>query len=116
MPNLPPRRNALQRPEKVKRRCPSHTKWVGEHSCSVEGCSGLPIEVAHVRRGTNCGTGLKPSDKWTISLCQEHHGEQHRVGEKTFSEEHFGGEWGMKELAAEFARRSLHKAKLRDMP
>ena len=114
MPNLPPRRDALQRPKKVKRRCPSHTKWVGEHSCSVPGCGGLPIEVAHVRKGTDCGMGLKPSDKWTISLCREHHSEQHRVGEPVFEKKLKGPT--MKELAAEFARRSPHKAKLRDMP
>lgn len=113
---LPPHRKALQSQPKVKRRCPSHTKWVGEHACSVEGCQGLPIEVAHVRLGTNCGTGLKPSDKWTISLCREHHAEQHRIGERTFSMDHFGQPSGMRRLAEEFAKRSPHKAKLRDMP
>lgn len=105
---LPPRIRA-DKAVKVKRRCPSHTKWVGDHACSIPGCSGRPIEVAHVRNGTNGGMGVKPTDDWTISLCREHHGEQHRIGEASFEALH---ELDMKALARLFARQSPHKAKL----
>lgn len=105
---LPPRIRSDKQP-KVKRRCPSHTKWVGEFSCCVPGCTGRPIEVAHVRLGTNGGMGVKPTDDWTISLCQSHHSEQHRVGEESFAKAHG---IDMRELAREFAKASPHKAKL----
>jgi hypothetical protein len=43
-----------------------------------------PIEAAHVRVGTDGGTGLKPSDWWTIPLCPAHHEEQHGMAEADF--------------------------------
>lgn len=107
-----PKRIRADKAPKVKRRCPSHTKWVGEFSCCVPGCAGRPIEVAHVRTGTNGGMGLKPTDDWTISLCQEHHSEQHRLGEGPFECEH---KIDMKALAREFAKASPHKQKLRQL-
>ncbi|MHB9879138.1 DUF968 domain-containing protein [Pacificimonas sp. ICDLI1SI03] len=94
----------------MQRRCPSHTKWVGGHACVVPGCNGRPIEVMHVRKGTDGGTGLKPSDIWTISGCQYHHSEQHRIGEPAF-EKKYGID--MKALAREFAAKSPHRDKLR---
>jgi hypothetical protein len=30
----------------------------------------------------------KPDDFRTLSLCREHHAEQHRIGEQTFAETH----------------------------
>lgn len=52
---------------------------------------------------------LKPSDRWVISLCSEHHIEQHRIGEAEFERRH-----GicLVELAAEFARQSPHRDRL----
>lgn len=47
-------------------------------------CSATPCEAAHIRSGTGGGTGLKPSDEWTVPLCHEHHAEQHRIGEASF--------------------------------
>ena len=47
--------------------------------------------------------GLKPSDKWTISLCQFHHLEQHEIGEPAFEVRH---DIDLKALAAEFAAKS----------
>jgi len=105
---LPIRLRADKAP-KVKRRCPSHTRWVGEHACCACGSRG-PIEVAHVRNGTNGGTGLKPTDDWTISLCRDCHSEQHRIGEPSFEKKHG---IDMKALAREFAKASPHSAKLR---
>lgn len=71
------------------REYPGHRKWVRTFSCSVPGCMEGPIESAHVRRGVPAaeagGTGLKPHDKWCISLCAEHHREQHAIGEASFA-------------------------------
>jgi hypothetical protein len=64
-----------------------------------------------VRKGTDGGQGLKPSDRWAISLCREHHAEQHRIGETAF-EKRYG--FDLLALAQEFARRSPHWAKLRN--
>jgi hypothetical protein len=89
--------------ERVKRSCPGHRAWVRRHDCSVRGCRRGPIECAHVRSGTDGGAGLKPSDKWTISLCEFHHREQHRVGEKAFEKTY---SIDLRLLAEEFARRS----------
>ena len=69
----------------------------------------MPIECAHVRSGSDGGIGLKPSDRWVISLCRFHHAEQHRVGEATFSKQHA---LDMINLAREFARLSPHRIKL----
>lgn len=40
--------------------------------------------VAHIRKGTDGGTGLKPSPWFVLPLCDDCHKEQHRVGEITF--------------------------------
>jgi hypothetical protein len=53
--------------------------------------------------------GLKPSDRWIISLCADHHAEQHFVGEREF-ERRYGLE--LLALAEEFARRSPHRDEL----
>jgi hypothetical protein len=82
---------------------------VRKHHCCVPGCKRTPIECAHVRLGTDGGTGLKPSDRWTISLCAYHHLEQHRIGEARF-EDKYGLD--LKSLAREFARRSPQWHKL----
>lgn len=90
-------------------RSPAHRRWVREHGCCVPGCNGRPIEFAHVRSGTDGGMGMKPSDKWGISLCTPHHLEQHNIGERPFEARH---KIDMKALAEEFARRSPHRGKL----
>ena len=91
------------------RECPAHRAWVRRHHCSVPGCKNQPIECAHVRLGTNGGIGLKPSDRFTISLCRLHHAEQHQIGEAAFQKE-----YGMDLLAIarDFARRSPHWLRL----
>ena len=89
--------------KETSRTCAPHRAWVRRHRCSVLGCMRLPIECAHVRMGTDGGMGLKPSDKWTISLCHDHHVEQHQIGERAFEERY---DLSMKGLAREFARRS----------
>jgi hypothetical protein len=58
-----------------------------------------------VRTGTDGGQGLKPSDRWSISLCRAHHAEQHRIGERAF-EKRYGVD--LYALAQAFAQRSPH--------
>jgi hypothetical protein len=113
MPRLLPER--ITRPRRVQenRSCPAHRAWVRRHHCVVPGCEELPIECAHVRSGTDGGTGLKPSDRWAVSLCRNHHAEQHRIGEIQF-EARYGLE--LLEIAQEFARRSPHAPALRRDP
>ena len=99
---LPPRLPKRKRREQ-QLRCPAHLQWIRGFACSVPGCDKMPIVAAHVRNGTSGGTSLKPSDEWTISLCNFHHTIQHALGEPRFE-----GRYGidMKALAAEFASRS----------
>jgi hypothetical protein len=52
---------------------------------------------------------LKPSDAWVISLCATHHQEQHRLGERQFSNKY---DLDLIALATEFARRSPHRLRL----
>jgi hypothetical protein len=52
---------------------------------------------------------MKPSDRWTISLCGHHHREQHDLGELKFAEKH---SIDLVALAMEFAKRSPFKWKL----
>lgn len=90
------------------KRSPAHRSWVRGHACCACG-SQTAIECAHVRVGTDGGTGIKPSDRWCISLCKDCHCEQHILGEQSFEKAHG---INMKELAAEFLRRSPHRFKL----
>jgi hypothetical protein len=82
---------------------------VRRHGCCVCGIfpSGFPIEFAHVRTGTDGGTGIKPSDWWGISLCSHHHRDQHLIGEPAFEATYC---IDMKKLAMEFAKTSVDSA------
>lgn len=104
-------------PERIKhdsgrkeagKRSPAHRKWVRGFACCACG-STTAIECAHVRNGTDGGTGIKPSDRWTISLCKDCHSRQHQIGEPAFEREN---RIDLKALAAEFFRKSPHRAKL----
>jgi hypothetical protein len=113
MPSLVlPRRIAQLRSKRNLRNCPGHRVWVRRHHCSVPGCLRQPIECVHVRARTDGGTGMKPSDRWVISLCVFHHREQHQIGESRFEEKH---DIDMIALAREFARRSPHWLRLSQM-
>lgn len=108
---LPPRLAPDTFKPKVRLRSPAHRSWVRGHHCSVPGCQLMPIEVAHVRRGCGGGIGVKTSDAFTLSLCREHHAEQHRLGEVSFEDRHG---FRMLDKAREFYRASPHKGKLDD--
>lgn len=90
------------------RRSPAHRAWVRGHACSACGTE-TAIECAHVREGTDGGMGIKPSDRWTVSLCRDCHATQHRIGEGPF--ERANG-INLKALASEFFRNSPHRFKL----
>lgn len=110
---LPRRKPSLKSGrENAGKRSPGHCNFVRSHMCSVPGCDEVPIEVAHVRTGTGGGMAVKPSDRWTISLCRSHHTRQHSLGEASFERE---TGINMKALAEEFARKSPHWPKLREM-
>ena len=105
---LPPRIQRDSGRKDAGKRSPAHRKWVRGHACSACG-SQTAIECAHVREGTDGGMGMKPSDRWTISLCAECHRKQHQWGEGTFERHH---KINMKALAEAFAAKSPHKSKL----
>lgn len=114
-PTSEPQMPRLQFPNRLERgkarqqnrpECPAHRAWVRKHHCCVPGCLRRPIECAHVRHDTDGGMALKPSDRWTISLCRDH---QHRLGEIVFEQKY---DMDMRALADEFVRRSPHRLKL----
>lgn len=105
-----PRRIPKQKNRSERWRSPAHCNFVREHECCVPGCTNRPIEVAHVRNGSDAGMGRKPSDFYTISLCSHHHAEQHGIGEVSFAN------WykiDLHALANEFAEASPKAAEIR---
>lgn len=69
-------------------------KWlaaVREMPCTV--CSQSPSDPAHIRKFTDGGTSLKPSDCYILPLCRSCHTRQHSTGEITF----WGGEDGVRD-------------------
>lgn len=105
-----PRRIPKQPKRSLRWRSQAHCNFVRRHECCVPGCDGRPIEVAHVRNGSDGGMGRKPSDWFTVSLCRDHHAEQHNLGEDTFAKRH-GLDLGA--LAAAFAAASPKAADIR---
>lgn len=98
-------------PKKATRwRSQAHCSFVRSHECCVPGCGGRPIEVAHLRLGNHAGMSQKPDDWNTISLCREHHAQQHSVGELTFADMH---KIDPNKLADEFAAASPKAADIR---
>lgn len=61
----------------------AHKDFIRSLPCLI--CGAPPrSECAHVRSSMDGGTGLKPSDKYTVPLCSRHHQRQHMVGEAAF--------------------------------
>jgi len=42
------------------------------------------VQACHLRKGTDGGMGMKPSDFYTLPLSFEEHAKQHRLGELTY--------------------------------
>jgi hypothetical protein len=106
-----PRR--IPKPKKRSQRWRSlaHCSFVRSHECCVPGCTARPIEVAHVRRGSDGGMGRKPSDWNVLSLCRDHHAEQHRIGEESFEQRY---KIDLRRLADMFAISSPRAIQIRE--
>lgn len=77
-----------------QRRASNHLAFIRTLPCIACG-RYPPSEAAHVRKGTDGGSGVKPSDRFSLPLCvslhlitgsviEGCHAKQHRVGELTF--------------------------------
>jgi hypothetical protein len=74
---------ARSKPKPEFRRRAQHLEFVRQLSCVACG-KAAPSEAAHVRLGTDGGAGIKPSDRYSVSLCTSCHELQHRFGELRF--------------------------------
>lgn len=111
--NIKPRRQNSGRAD-LARRCAAHLGWIRGRECAfadVGGCSGR-IEAAHVRLGTDGGTGLKPSDVYCWPACSGHHAQQHQIGEPAFAALY---RVDLIALSTSYAMASPHWARLREM-
>lgn len=90
--------------EQLQRTFPTHQAFVRRHQCVVPGCQRGNIQFCHVKsRGAGGG------DWYGVSMCLEHHEEQHH-GIQTFQKK-YGID--LYDLAEEFVRRTTDK-KLRE--
>lgn len=78
--------NRQRRPRKQEK---SHLDFIRACPCVI--CkSHAWVEAAHIRMGNlnlgkpETGMGEKADDRWTVSLCREHHAEQHKGSEQAF--------------------------------
>lgn len=99
-----PDRMGVREDPRRARVCEAHRRFVRGFDCAVAGldCEGR-IEFAHVRRGTDGGTGLKPSDEFGVALCAGHHRLQHQIGEAAFERRFYVD---LLEIAEALAKRS----------
>jgi hypothetical protein len=62
-----------------------HLAFIRSLPCCI--CGGIDTEAAHIRSGSvehgkpSTGMAEKPSDYWTVPLCNRHHREQHSMNE-----------------------------------
>ena len=78
-----PRTAARCKPKPKLRKRSQHLTFVRQLPCVACG-KAAPSEAAHVRTGTDGGTGMKPGDRYSVPLCTACHAKQHRTGELTF--------------------------------
>jgi hypothetical protein len=78
-----PRTVARGKPKPNLRRRMQHLTFVRQLPCVACG-KAAPSEAAHVRSGSDAGAGMKPSDRYSVSLCTDCHALQHQFGEMTF--------------------------------
>jgi hypothetical protein len=74
---------ARPKPKPDFRRRLQHLTFIRLLPCVACG-KGAPSEAAHVRTGTDGGTGMKPGDRYAVPLCTACHAKQHRIGELSF--------------------------------
>jgi hypothetical protein len=82
-----PRTVIKAKPKPNLRTSRSHQDFIRSLPCL--GCGRAPqSEQAHVRTGTDGGTGLRPSDRYSVPLCAPCHRTgpkaQHTIGEPAF--------------------------------
>lgn len=66
---------------------PERREWIQRQPCSVPGCTNRPSVNAHVdREGDPSGMGRKGDYTQIIPLCQPHHAEYHRIGQRSFND------------------------------
>jgi hypothetical protein len=93
-----PKRKPKDESAERRWRGPAHIKWMTDtFACAMCG-STTNVVGAHVRKGSICGTGLKPDDFRVVPLCDGPyanihrqlgcHNRQHIVGEDTFWQEY----------------------------
>lgn len=63
-------------------RSSQHLKFIRSLPCVIT--NRMNVEAAHIRRGNDGGTGIKPSDCFVVPLSQEEHARQHQIGELKF--------------------------------
>ena len=78
-----PRIVAHGEPRPRFRRRSRHLAFVRQLPCVVCG-KAAPSDAAHVRSGSDGGAGMKPADRYCVSLCTDCHALQHQFGELTF--------------------------------
>ena len=78
-----PRTVARGKPKPDLRRRAQHLAFVRQLPCVACG-KAAPSEAAHLRSGSDGGAGMKPSDRYSVSLCASCHALQHEFGELTF--------------------------------
>jgi hypothetical protein len=84
MPPAPISRGVAHgKPKPDLRRRTNHLTFVRQLPCVVCG-KAAPSEAAHVRSESDGGTGIKPSDRYCLSLCSSCHALQHEFGELRF--------------------------------
>jgi hypothetical protein len=80
----------------------THRQFVRRHGCCVPRCQRQPIEFAHAK-----SRGAGGHDAQGVSLCVDHHKEQHTVGIETFQQKY---KINLFAIAAEFARTTTDRA------
>ena len=78
-----PRTVVRGKPKPDPRRRAQHLAFIRQLPCVACG-KEAPSEAAHVRSGSDGGAGIKPSDRYSVSLCTSCHALQHEFGELTF--------------------------------
>lgn len=66
-------------------RSPEHLAKIRNCPCLYRGnnCGG-DVQACHIRKGTDGGMGIKPSDIYVIPMCNNCHAKQHNEGEESF--------------------------------
>jgi len=72
-------------PKPVTWKSEKYLKFVRNRGCLI---CGWDAEAHHVRKASNSGVGIKPSDTWCIPLCKLHHAELHHFGFDSFLRNH----------------------------